>query len=145
MLSQLGGLLGPRPSSFSTRALEPHAELAHAQYDLVVVLTVWKRRTLDSYFEMLANQSLIARSGWKTQVVVFQNGEHVNVQHVVATWNRTAAWPGGAHVDVDYIHSPVPTGYYGRFLVPLMSTLRHDGLWMVFDDDPCLGDGTWKI
>lgn len=142
VLAQLGGLMGPRHGPFFARRLEPQAEpaqQANAQYDLVVVLTVWKRRTLESYFEMLANQSLIARSGWRTLVVVFQNGEHVNARHVVAAWNRTAAWPAEASVDVDYIHSPIPTGYYGRFLVPLMSSQRHDGLWVVFDDDLVFG------
>lgn len=88
---------------------------------------------------MLAEQTILRRPLWRTKVVVFQNGNHVDVGPVLSKWTRPVAWPPGCHVEVEHIQSPIPTGYFGRFLVPLLSNLRPDGVWALFDDDLIFG------
>ena len=39
-------------------------------------------------------------------------------------------------MNITYVHSMQPTGYYGRFLVPLLS---EGSYWAVFDDDVIFG------
>lgn len=110
------------------------------EYDLVVVLTVWKRDTLHTYLEMLSRQTILQSPGFKTNVVVFQNSAHLNVTGHVEEWsgNDDAHW-GKANVSLTYIKSPIPTGYFGRFLVPLLSDVRKDGYFLVCDDDVNFG------
>lgn len=111
-----------------------------AQYDMAVVVTVWKRATLQQYMEMLSTQSLLRRPGFRANVIIFQNGKHVDVSEIVQHWTTAGrnVWMG-ASVDVSYMQSIVATGYFGRFLVPLISRVREDGYFVVCDDDVLFG------
>ena len=68
------------------------------------------------------------------QVFVFQNGKFTNATNVI---NR---WKGDPEVaqsmDITYVQSIPATGYFGRFLVPLLSEAHY---WAVFDDDIIFG------
>ena len=101
-------------------------------YDLVVVLTVWKRETLEMYLRMMAKQTLLQqRPDFKTNIIIFQNSDHLDVTGIVEKWSNNHARWGAADVVVTYINSPIPTGYFGRFLAPLLSNVREDGYFIV--------------
>lgn len=124
-----------------SRSMPPVPDYAHASArDLVVVLTVWKRATLGQYLEMLSKQSLLRRPGFRTTIVVFQNGHHLDVRSTIDEWqsNRQERW-GTADVVVEHIQSPLATGYYGRFLVPLLAKVHSNGYFIVCDDDVIFG------
>ena len=121
----------------------PHYErndaAATKPYDIVVVLTVWKRDTLEAYLQLLSEQTLLQLNpDFRTNVIVFQNGEHLNVSSTLHKWKNTDLWHK-ATVDITYVHSPMATGYYGRFLAPLLSDVRPDGYFVVCDDDVIFG------
>lgn len=108
-------------AAIKEKALDLH------DYEVVLVLTVWRRETLQSQLEMIAAQN--PTSMWK--VVVFQNGNYLNVTKVLETWK------GHQNMQVSYMQSVLPTGYYGRFLVPLLWKARY---FFVFDDDVIFGN-----
>ena len=43
-------------------------------------------------------------------------------------------------VDITYIKSPIETGYFGRFIIPLTSQVRSDSYFLVCDDDIIWGN-----
>ena len=104
--------------------------------DVVLILTVWKRDTLNQMLQMISRQTVVKTH--KLCVTVFQNGQHISVLHILLKWeailDRTRAF------SLYYINSLVETGYYGRFIVPLAArgtlTARY---WGVFDDDIIFG------
>lgn len=117
----------------------PHYEGGNAAYDIVVVLTVWRRDTLEGYLQRLSEQTLLQLNPtFRTNVVVFQNGQHLNVSSTVQKWKNGHLWQN-ATVDITYVHSPMATGYYGRFLAPLLSDVRPDGYFVICDDDVIFG------
>ena len=105
-------------------------------FDLVLVFTVWRRQTLEQYFQYLERQDFFALRGphFRVNVLVFQNSNHVDVASVVGEWSSAARW-GGRDVTVTFVQSPMATGYYGRFLAPLMTDVRKDTYWVITDDD----------
>lgn len=105
-------------------------------YDLVVVLTVWKRNTVDEILKMIRRQSILGE--YRVAMVVFQNGEHVNITTPLSQWNRAAQW-GGNRVDILHIWNTVETGYYGRFLSPLAVRYSQGAKFIVLDDDVMFG------
>ena len=109
-------------------------------YDLVVVLTVWKRETLEMYLRMMTKQTVLQqRPKFKTNIIVFQNSDHLDVTGIVEEWTNNHALWTEADVVMTYINSPIPTGYFGRFLAPLLSEVRDDGYFVVCDDDVLFG------
>jgi len=42
-------------------------------------------------------------------------------------------------VDISYIKSPIETGYFGRFIIPLTSSIRSDSYFIICDDDVIWG------
>ena len=38
-------------------------------------------------------------------------------------------------VDINFIQSPIETGYFGRFIIPLTSNIRDDSYFIICDDD----------
>jgi UDP-N-acetylglucosamine 2-epimerase (non-hydrolysing) len=109
-------------------------------YDLVVVLTVWKRETLEMYLQMMAKQTVLQqRPEFKTNIIVFQNSDHLDVAGIIKEWTDSHALWEAADVVVTYINSPIPTGYFGRFLAPLLSNVRGNGYFVVCDDDVLFG------
>ena len=116
------------------------ADDAATTVDLVIVFTVWKRPTLAEYFYFLERQDVFRERGprFRVHVVVFQNGGHLDVKATVAEWSARRVW-GTRTVTVTHIHSPLATGYFGRFLVPLLSAVRENSYWVVADDDVAWG------
>ena len=56
------------------------------QYDIVIVLTVWKRNNLEKQLTMVKNQSFLKNK--KTNIIIFQNSNHVNVDDIVNKWKQ---------------------------------------------------------
>jgi hypothetical protein len=109
-------------------------------YDLVAVLTVWKRETLKMYLQMMAKQTVLwQRPEFQTNIIVFQNSDHLDVTGIIKEWTDNHALWGAADVVVTHINSPIPTGYFGRFLAPLLSNVRDNGYFVVCDDDVLFG------
>jgi len=105
-------------------------------YDLVVVLTIWKRKTLEEIIRMVQQQT--ALPGQQVAVILFQNGEHVNISTSVERWSRKESW-SGCSVDVIHVANIIETGYYGRFLSPLLVTASDDAKFIILDDDILFG------
>lgn len=108
--------------------------------DLVIIFTVWRRATLGAYFRYIERQDLFAERGpaFRTCITVFQNGAHLNVSDIVAQWSAPGKW-GARAVTITHIQSVVATGYYGRFLAPLLAPVRDDSYFIVCDDDVIFG------
>lgn len=108
--------------------------------DLVIVFTAWKRATLAEYFSYLERQDIFINRGprFRVHVIVFQNGRHLDVSGIVAEWGAPRKW-GVRDVLVTHVHSALATGYFGRFLAPLLSNVRKDSYWLVADDDVIWG------
>jgi hypothetical protein len=75
----------------------------------------------------------------RTNIIIFQNSDHLDVREIVNEWTDKKALWGQMDVTVTYIRSPIPTGYFGRFLAPLLSNVREDGYFVVCDDDVLFG------
>jgi hypothetical protein len=69
------------------------------------------------------------------QLFIFQNAKHIDVSAVVTRWQADAE--AKQVMDITFVHSTQPTGYFGRFLVPLLTTAQY---WAVFDDDVIFGN-----
>ena len=108
--------------------------------DLAVIFTVWRRGTLDAYFRYFERQDLFAKRGlaFRTCIIVFQNGVHLNVTDIVAEWSIASKW-GARSVTVTHVQSVLASGYYGRFLAPLLAPVRDDSYFIVCDDDIIFG------
>jgi len=92
------------------------APVSQGVYDIVVVLTVWKRNTTESILDMIRQQSVFDRGS--IAVVLFQNGDHVDITSVVERWKQSSIWSPNKF-DLLHVFYKVETGYYGRFLAPL--------------------------
>ena len=112
------------------------SDMDEPKCDAIMIVTVWKRETLDRMLHMMSRQSVIKTH--KLCVTIFQNAAHIDVQHIVSKWeailHTTRAF------SLYYINSILETGYYGRFAVPLTAagaiTAKY---WGVFDDDVIYG------
>jgi len=105
-------------------------------YDMVVVLTVWKRDTAEEMLRMIRQQSCLVAQ--KVAVVLFQNGDHVNISSIVDHWKQKSAWLEDT-VDLLHIFSQFETGYYGRFLAPLSLATHPESTFIIMDDDIIFG------
>ena len=47
-------------------------------------------------------------------------------------------------VNLTFIQSPIETGYFGRFLIPLTSTVTNNAYFIICDDDVIWGDRYFK-
>ena len=106
------------------------------QYDLVIVLTVWKRNNLDRQLMQIKRQSIIKNK--KTNIIVFQNSNHINVDDIISKWKKTDVFKD--LVEITFIKSPIETGYFGRFLSPLTSLVTTNSYFIICDDDIIWGD-----
>ena len=120
-----------------------HTAAPGSTIDLVVVLTVWKRDTLEAYLNMLSKQSLFSTNpSVRAHIVVFQNGCHLNVTSILDRWRTNASVCWGeiaSRVELTHVHSPVATGYYGRFLAPFSVTVQPGAYFVICDDDVVFG------
>ena len=106
------------------------------QYDIVIVLTVWKRNNLEKQLTMVKNQSFLKNK--KTNIIIFQNSNHVNADDIVNKWKQPDSFSD--NVVISFIHSPIETGYYGRFIAPLTSSVNDNSYFFICDDDIIWGN-----
>ena len=106
-------------------------------YDAVVVVTVWKRSTTRRILSMIANQTALV--GQKAVVILFQNGEHVDITETKNECRDKSFWQG-RDVDILHVHSKVESGYYGRFLSPLSVASSKEAFFILLDDDILFGN-----
>ena len=105
-------------------------------YDIVIVLTVWKRNNIEKQLIQVKNQSILKNK--KTNIIIFQNSNHVNINKIVNKWKQSDMFSD--KVDITFIQSPIETGYFGRFLIPLTSSIRSNSYFFVCDDDVIWGN-----
>ena len=121
--------------SFSDADVHKMVTQGHRVYEVVIVLTVWKRMMLDRQLRCVASQASLR--GRKVLVIVFQNGCHVDISDVLLRWK--SFWSGNRNVDIRHVHSTLESGYYGRFLAPLMADSDGETVWILHDDDILFG------
>ena len=125
-----------------SRANETQADVGVLQsqhsviYDLIVVVTVWKRDTVDEILNMIRRQTALNRL--QVALLIFQNGEHLDISMSMAKWANSTSWNGNK-VDVLHIKNVVETGYYGRFLSPFAVSSTLDAKFIILDDDIIFG------
>ena len=105
-------------------------------YDIVIILTVWKRNNLERQLIQVKNQSILKNK--KTNLIIFQNSNYINIDNIVKKWKQANFFD--EKVDITFIKSPIDTGYFGRFLIPLISSIRSDSYFFVCDDDVIWGN-----
>jgi len=105
------------------------------QYDIVIVLTVWKRNNLERQLLQIKDQSILKNK--KTNIIVFQNSNYVNVSDIINKWKKSEMF--SEKVVISFIQSPIETGYFGRFIIPLTSSVRSDSYFFICDDDVIWG------
>ena len=101
------------------------------KYDIVIVLTVWKRNNLEKQLFQVKNQSILKNK--TTNIIIFQNSNHIDVIDIINKWNNSDMF--SSKVDISFIQSPIETGYFGRFIIPLTSSVRSDSYFIICDDD----------
>ena len=128
------------PEEVSSSGRNPHNDTAQhveVEYDIVVVVTVWKRNTVAELLKMISTQTALYQRC--VAVILFQNGEHVNISAVVHQWSQPSAW-GNISVGIKHVVSKVETGYYGRFASPLFVRSSSAARFILLDDDIIFGD-----
>ena len=105
-------------------------------YDIIIVLTVWKRNNLERQLIQIKNQSILKNK--KTNIIIFQNSNHVYIDDIVNKWNQSDCF--SEKVNITFIHSPIETGYFGRFVIPLTSSITGDSYFFICDDDVIWGN-----
>ena len=105
-------------------------------YDIVIVLTVWKRNNLERQLIQIKNQSILKNK--KTNIIIFQNSNHVDIDDIVNYWKMSNNFVD--RVNITFIHSPIETGYFGRFIIPLTSSVNGNSVFFICDDDIIWGN-----
>ena len=105
-------------------------------YDIVIVLTVWKRNNLERELIQVKNQSILKNKN--TNIIIFQNSNHIYIDDIVKKWRLSNNF--SEKVDITFIKSPIETGYFGRFIIPLTSSIRSDSYFFICDDDVIWGN-----
>ena len=105
------------------------------QYDIVIVLTVWKRNNLERQLLQIKDQSILKNK--KTNIIIFQNSNHVYITDIINKWKKSDIF--SQKVDISFIQSPIETGYFGRFIIPLTSSVRGNSYFIICDDDVIWG------
>ena len=107
-----------------------------SQFDLVIVLTVWKRNNLNAQLMQIKRQSILKQK--KTNIIVFQNFHHINIDEIIEDWKKPGIFTD--QVIITFIKSPIETGYFGRFISPLISSATNNAYFIICDDDIIWGD-----
>ena len=108
----------------------------HYHPDLVIVLTVWKRNNLNAQLMQIKRQSILKQK--KTNIIVFQNFNHINIDKIIEEWKKPGIF--SEQVKITFIKSPIETGYFGRFIAPLISPVDNNAYFIICDDDVIWGD-----
>ena len=83
----------------------------------------------------IKNQSILKNK--KTNIIIFQNSNHVNVSDIINKWNKSDIF--SEKVDINFIQSSIETGYFGRFIIPLTSSVMSNSYFIICDDDVIWG------
>ena len=112
------------------------------QYDIVIVLTVWKRNNLESQLIQIQRQSITKlKYKKKINIIIFQNSNHTDVTNIIKKWNMTNMFNNNIKISfITFIQSPIETGYFGRFLIPLTPPVTSNAYFIICDDDVIWGD-----
>ena len=105
-------------------------------YDIVIVISVWKRNNIERQLMQVKNQSILKNK--KTNIIIFQNSNHINIDDIVNKWKQQNIFTD--KVDITFIHSPIETGYFGRFIIPLTSSVNSNSYFFICDDDVIWGN-----
>ena len=105
-------------------------------YDFIIVLTVWKRNNLERQLIQVKNQSILKNK--KTNIIIFQNSNHTFIEDIVNKWKQSKNF--SEKIDITFIQSPIETGYFGRFIIPLISSVRNNSYFFICDDDVIWGN-----
>ena len=105
-------------------------------YDVVIVLTVWKRNNLEKQLIQIKRQSILKNK--KINIIIFQNSNHININKIVNKWKQSYIF--SERVNINFIQSPIETGYFGRFIIPLTSSVASNSYFIICDDDIIWGD-----
>ena len=90
------------------------------QYELVIVLSVFKRNNLENQLIQISRQSFIeSNKDKKINIIIFKNSNHLDINNVIKKWNMSNIF--SEKVKINYINSPFEIGNFWRFLVPLTS------------------------
>ena len=108
-----------------------YSNLQKNAYDIVIILTVWKRNNLERQLIQIKNQSILKNK--RTNIIIFQNSNHININDIINEWKYLNKF--NEKVDINFIQSPIETGYFGRFIIPLTSNIRDDSYFIICDDD----------
>ena len=109
------------------------------QYDIVIVLTVWRRNNLERQLIQIKRQSIIQfNNNKKINIIIFQNSNHTDINAIIKKWKFSNNF--NDNVKISHIHSPIETGYFGRFLSPLTSSVTSNAFFIICDDDMIWGD-----
>ena len=111
-------------------------DYVNKQYDIVIVLTVWRRNNLERQLIQIKNQSILKNR--KTNIIIFQNFNHTNVENIVNKWKSSNSFTDD--VEITFIQSPIETGYFGRFIIPLTSSVIDNSYFFICDDDIIWGN-----
>ena len=111
-------------------------EFLKDKYDIVIVLTVWKRNNIDRQLLQVKNQSILKNK--RTNIIIFQNSNHINIDKIVNKWKQSDSFSD--NVDINFIQSPIETGYFGRFIIPLVSQVVDNSYFFICDDDIIWGN-----
>ena len=55
-------------------------------YDIVIILTVWKRNNIERQLNQVKSQSILKNK--RTNIIIFQNSNHLNIEHIVNEWKK---------------------------------------------------------
>ena len=124
-------ILSQYDNSIFNRIESNSNDFQNEYYDIVIVLTVWKRNNIERQLIQVKNQSILKNK--KTNVIIFQNSNHINIDDIVNNWKQSNFF--SEKVDITFIKSPIETGYFGRFLIPLTSQVKSDTYFFICDDD----------
>ena len=105
-------------------------------YDIVIILTVWKRNNIERQLNQVKSQSILKNK--RTNIIIFQNSNHLNIEHIVNEWKKPNKFSD--KVNITFIHSPIETGYFGRFIIPLTSSVNSNSYFFICDDDIIWGN-----
>lgn len=109
-------------------------QISHRCYDLIIALTVWKRDTLSIQLERIYSQTILGFTS--VAIIIYQNSHHLNISSSLEFWKNKFA---SRSIPIIHIHSSIETGYFGRFLSPLMVESCPNGVFIINDDDILFG------
>lgn len=96
------------------------------RYDIVYVLSIWKRLNYSWQIEMLLKQRY--KNFYNILIVIFQNGDHIYFDYSQYSNNKQ-------NIHIEYIHSVIETGYFARFIIPLLCNIKESSYFFIIDDD----------